>query len=280
MKLSGIIPVLPTPFTPDGDIDFASFEKAVDHAIDCGASAAVMFGLASEYYKLDWSEHVRLRREVAPAVAGRVPVIISVTHHATEVAAQQARAAVDEGADAVMVLPPFFLNPPPQAIAEHVREIAGAVRVPLIVQYAPAQTGIAPEVLASLAASYVKVDAVPSFIVPDVPTIIGYNGLDLPRAFAGGCVACMPGVAMTRAFVRIWGLLGTDFARGQAEHARLLPLLQFMMESVEKLIACEKHILQRRGVLNSAYSRRPRVTLNTMELRTLERMVSEVGDLL
>ncbi len=278
--LSGIIPVLPTPFASTGEIDYASFGRAVDYAIESGASAVVMFGLASEYYKLDCAEHRQLRQAVVRSVAGRAPVIVSVTHHATEVAVRHAQQAIHDGADAVMILPPFFLNPAPQAIVDHIHDIAAAVHAPVVVQYAPAQTGIAPEVLGSLDVDYIKIDAYPSFCVPHIPTIVGYNGLDLPEAVSAGCVGCMPGVAMTRSFVRIWDLLRANPAEGRAMHARLLPLLQFMMQSVEMVIACEKRLLTMRGVLESSYSRRPRVALSTMQLSELDRLIAGVSELL
>ena len=116
-----------------------AFCAVIDAAIEDGVQGLAMFGLASEYAKLSDAERVHLTKLLVERVAGRVPVIISITSHAIEVARKEAVAAVRAGANALMILPPFFLSPSADAVHKHIATIAAENDVPVIVQYAPAQ---------------------------------------------------------------------------------------------------------------------------------------------
>ncbi len=273
-NIGGILPVLATPFDEHGEVDLESFEAQVEMAIDDGVDALAMFGMASEYYKLTDDERRLLIQRLLRASRRRVPIIVSVTHHATEIAIRQAREAQDSGADAIMILPPFFLDPPLPAILEHIACVARAVDIPSILQYAPAQTKIGPEVLAGLPVSIVKIDAVPfapaaASVPPHRQLLAGYMGLDLPDAVISGCRGVMPTASLSPQFRKVWDLLKKAPEQGRAAHARLLPLLQFMMQSIEFLVQCEKHLLVRREVFRTTHSRRPLASLSSLQLDRL-----------
>jgi 4-hydroxy-tetrahydrodipicolinate synthase len=292
-SLEGIIPILPAPFTEGGPIDTLSLAHVVDAAIERRATAVTMFGLASEFYKLSDAERETCLDVVVESAAGRVPVIVSVTHHATELAVEQARAAEARGANALMLLPPFFLNPPPDSVRGHIEAVASSVALPVVLQWAPAQTGTAlcPDDLAAVAArcpnlTHVKVDAYPSApTIHDIArgtrlrTLVGYSGLDLPDALEAGCSGCMPTVSLAPPLARVQELARLAPAAARILHVRLLPILEFMMQSVEFLIACEKRLLRRRGLIRSEWTRRPRVTLTPDEAGRLDDLASLLEDL-
>lgn len=101
-----------------------------------------LFALAGEYYKLTDAESERMVRVVVDTCKKKgIPSIISVTQHATEVAAKRAKYYQDCGADSLMLLPPYFLKPGAGAIYEHMKTVCNAVDIPVVVQYAPEQTG-------------------------------------------------------------------------------------------------------------------------------------------
>ena len=139
--IQGVIPILPTPFVEGGEIDMSSFLCAIDTAIRHKAAGVAMFGLASEYYKLSDAERFRCTSALIQHVARRVPVIVSIVAHSTEVAVKDAKFAEHEGADAVMVLPPFFLSPSADWYDGTFWRSPQQYRFLLIIQYAPAQTG-------------------------------------------------------------------------------------------------------------------------------------------
>jgi len=289
ITIGGVIPILPTPFLPDGAIDENSFINVIEAAICGGVHGVAMFGLASEYYKLSERERRHLTRLLVGHVAGRVPVVISIVQHSTRLAVDEAIQAVEAGADALMVLPPFFLNPQTDTIMRHIREILRSVHVPVIVQYAPLQTGrlFDAQVFAGLRddfphLTHVKVDLVPSgpyvsaLTSCDVGSLVGYMGLHLPEDFIRGVQGVMPSVSVCPAFVEMWRLLPHDMNHARILHRKVLPLLNFMMQSIEGLIACEKELLRSLGCVLSSHRREPTSHLDSVQQRELETYTSEL----
>jgi dihydrodipicolinate synthase/N-acetylneuraminate lyase len=281
--LEGVIPILPTPFTAEGAIDDAGFSRVIDAALNAGVSAVAMFGLASEYYKLADAEREHLTRLLLKHVANRCPVIVSITPHSTQLAVAEAVRAADFGADALMVMPPFFMATPIPEIVRHIRAVAGSVSIPVIIQYAPLQTGrpIDISVFASLCEeipniSHIKVDLVPSGPVVSslaenrINSLVGYMGLHLIEDFERGASGIMPSVSIAPAFVRIWRSLSGDIAAAKELHARLLPFLNFVMQSVEFLVACEKALLVDAGIIDSAFCRAPSYALDSVQRKELQ----------
>ena len=296
IELAGVIPVLPTPFSETGEVDEASFRRIIDAAIADGADGLAMFGLASEAFKLADAEKVRLTKILVDQCGKRVPIIVSITHHSLEVARREAMEAMRLGADALMIMPPFVMSPSPESVRNHIATIAADTTAPVIVQYAPIQTGASlnVEFIAALQqncpnVSYVKVDSVPagpmisqlrSSTGERVKAMVGYMGLHLPSDFARGAVAVMPTVSLVHAFAAILDLLARDPVEGRAMHERLLPLLNFMMQSVEMLIAIEKHFLQRRGLVRNTYCRSPNWTPDAFYVSEIDRLWSDLDEFL
>jgi 2-keto-3-deoxy-L-arabinonate dehydratase len=102
--------------------------------------------------------------------------------------------------------------------------------------------------------------------------MVGYMGLNLPSDYERHVTGVMPTVSVGRLFVHLWELLEGQPAAARSFHQTMLPLLNFMMQSVEQLVAVEKSLLTRRGVLESAYCRAPRWDLDAYQLRELDRL--------
>ena len=108
--------------------------------------------------------------------------------------------------------------------------------------------------------------------------IVGYMGLHLPDDIRRGVTAVMPTVSLGRAFVQLFMLLQARADDGWRLHQRLLPLLNFMMQSVEMLIAVEKQLLVRRGIIRSARCRAPAWTLDSFHKAELEQYAIELAE--
>jgi 4-hydroxy-tetrahydrodipicolinate synthase len=288
--IQGVVPVLPTPFVEGGEIDMSSFRCAIDTAVRHKAAGVVMFGLASEYYKLSDAERIQCTSVLIHQAAKRIPAIVSIVAHCTEVAVKDAKFAEQEGADAIMILPPFFLAPNQDSVRRHIVEVASAVSLPVIVQYAPAQTGypIAAESFAQLREdapniACIKVDQVPAGPMVQelrklgVDSVVGYMGMNLPHDYECGAIGVMPTVSVCPAFVEISKLLAGKDPSALVLHEALLPLLKFMMKSIECLIASEKQLLEDRGVIRSKYCRRPSYSLDLTEKAELAGYASRVA---
>ncbi len=297
LELKGICPILAVPFRDNGAVDEQSLTRLVDFLIGCGVHGITLFGLAGEYYKLTDEERGRIREILLARAQHKTMRIVSITDHSIEIARVRAQEAEAAGADALMVMPPFFLAPGPDAISYHLREIAKAVQTPVIAQYSPHQTGLSlsPSTFVSLMAecpnlSYVKVDSTPpgpmiSKLVAEsggrIKTFVGYAGLQLPDALARGAVGCMPGGSLSEIYVKIYDhFQRSEQDAGLALHARLLPLINFTMQSLEMSIRTEKTILTWRGIISSDYCRRPRAELDGDDLRNLRRLFDDIARLL
>ena len=295
---AGVCPVLEVPFTPTGQVDLNSFERLIAHVMGTGIDAIMFPGFASEYHKL--SHHERRQLTTLLTAAGHakgIPVIVSVPEHATVPAVQEALWAVEQGADAINVLPPYQLSPPPEQVTAHLRTVLTALDpTPVMIQYAPAQTGatMTAEALTGLARGHgnlaaVKVETpLPGRLVqalaggdPPLPVLVGYAGLQLPDALRRGAAGVQPGCSFVELYVRLWH----DWAAGRsvealALHRRMLPYLVYWMQEVELIIAAEKLISQHRGLIISDHCRRPARILDQEETLMVQRFLDEFADLL
>lgn len=292
-SIGGIVPIVAAPFTAAGALDEDSFQALVRRLLTTGASALTLFGLATEFYKLTDAERARLQAlflaetSRAETVAG----IVSITDHSWEAAVPRARAAEAQGADALMLLPPYFLGPSEAAILDHLQRVIGAVQIPVIVQYAPVQTGVrlAPEVFLRLReslpnADFVKVETQPpgryvSQLVERsqgrLRALVGYAGVQMPDVLARGAAGIQPGCSFTEVYVELWRRWNAAPAAFQALHQQLLPYIAYWMQGVEVIIQAEKTILRRRGWIASDYCRAPAYALDARELTQIDQFLDE-----
>src|SRR5437588_7544228 len=292
-SISGIIPIVAAPFTDGGALDEDAFQSLVRHLLGTGASALTLFGLATEFYKLTDAERARMTALLlaetsrSPSVAG----IISITDHSWEVAVERARAAETQGADALMLLPPHFLGPSEEAILAHLKRVIGSVRIPVIVQYAPVQTGvrISADVFLRVRealpnADFVKVETQPpgpyvSQLVERsqgrLKALVGYAGVQMPDVLARGAAGILPGCSFTEVYVALWRCWQTDRVGFRALHDKLLPYIAYWMQGTELIIKAEKEILKRRGIIASDYCRSPSYTLDNREQAQIEQFLGE-----
>lgn len=290
-EFSGVFPIAITPFDDDGSVDFESQRKLIRYLLDAGAHGLGLFANASEGYTLANEERSQLLRVILEEVQGRVPVIVSTGQTGTDLAVEVSRAAEVAGADALMVLPPYYLRPDAQGIFHYYRSISDAVRIPIMVQDAPLMTQV-PMGAALLArmgkelehVRYVKVEAPPTTLkITEVASHAkasltlfgGLNGNFLIEEVGRGSRGTMPGSDLIPEFVRIWELC--DSARWDeawADFTRILPLIRFELQPGLGVSAM-KHNLKALGVISSTRVRHPTRELDAtgiQELAQLRRM--------
>lgn len=297
-RIDGVCPVVETPFTPDGQIDVASFRTLIRSLAEAGVRNVMYPGFASEFYKLTELERDELTGvTLEEAHRHGMVVAVSIPDHATIVAVERARRAVEQGADMINILPPHVQSPSGAAVRAHIRAVLDAIgSTPAILQYAPAQTGTALDatIIAELAAVspnlvQVKVESVPPGqlisalrqAAPELSCVVGYAGVQLIDALRRGAVGVQPGSSFPEIYLAIW----SAWDRGEHEeatalHARLLPYISYWMQSVELIIAAEKEISARRGILTSAACRAPARELDSEEHEMITRFLVEFADLL
>ena len=166
-RYQGLFPVVPTPFTESGELDLESQKRCVDFMIDAGSNGLCILANFSEQFLLSDDEREVLTRTVLEHVAGRVPVIVTTTHFSTAVCAARSRRAQDQGASMLMVMPPYHgatFRVPEAQIHEFYARLSDAVRIPIMIQDAPAAgTPMSAAFLAGMAkeiehVSYFKIE--------------------------------------------------------------------------------------------------------------------------
>lgn len=150
--IRGSIPALVTPFR-DEAIDEQAFRDLVEWQIDEGSHALVPCGTTGESATLDFDEHIRVVELCVEQAAGRVPVIAGCGSNNTAHAKKYMHAAAKLGADAALVVLPYYNRPNQQGVLAHFRALTDASDLPIVVYNVPSRTvtDILPETLGELA---------------------------------------------------------------------------------------------------------------------------------
>jgi 4-hydroxy-tetrahydrodipicolinate synthase len=142
-KPEGIFPALVTPFTENGkSIDEEKLRILVNHCIELGVHGVVPGGTTGEFVNMTIEERKRLLKVVLDEVNGRVPVIAGTGASGTDKALEMTKYAKDLGAEAVLIVTPFYLKPADRGIYEHYDTIASKVEIPIILYNIPQCTGV------------------------------------------------------------------------------------------------------------------------------------------
>ena len=285
-KLEGVYPILLTTFLDDGSLDLDSQRRLIHHLLEAGAHGLGLFGNASEGYTLSGDERRQLLGLITHEVNGCVPLVASSGHTGTHVAVELSRESEALGADALMVLPPYYLKTDGEGLIHYYGEISQAVKIPIMVQDAPALTTVAmpPSLLVRMAREipgvrYVKVEAAPtspkfSAVAREAGDKLvlfgGLNGNFYLEELARGSRGVMPGSDMIDLFVRVWDC----WHGGRREEAwdiftQMLPLIRFELQPGLGVSAM-KHNLKAAGVIKSSRVRHPTSTLDREALGELE----------
>lgn len=154
MKISGSIVALVTPMHSDGAVDWESLRKLVNWHVEQGTDAIVAVGTTGESATLGFEEHDLVIREVISAAAGRVPVIAGTGANSTDEAIRLTRGAKADGADACLLVTPYYNKPTQEGLYQHHLAIANAVDIPQILYNVPGRTAcdMLPETVERLSA--------------------------------------------------------------------------------------------------------------------------------
>ncbi len=297
-NLQGVVPIVAVPFTKSNEVDYDSLASLIQHLAGIGCHGLTMFGIASEYYKLTDAESNRIAQVmVAECRKANVPSILSVTQHATHAAIEWARHLESQGADCLMLLPPFFLKPSASDLYDHMKAVCKSVKIPVMIQYAPEQTGVgmAPSLLYRLHkevenAIYFKIECKPAgpyitdFLAlagTSAKVFAGNAGFQMIETFDRGAVGSMPGPSLAELYLRIYhALLAGQHTQAVALHNALLPLLNHIRQNVEMIIHFEKRILAMRGIIATDVCRSPGFTSDPRMDALFTMYYDEVKDLL
>lgn len=156
----GSMVALVTPMQADGALDFEALARLVEFHIENGTDAIIAVGTTGESATLDFEEHITVIRRVVEQVRGRIPVIAGTGANATTEALHLTQRAMEVGADACLLVTPYYNKPTQEGLYRHYKLIASSVAIPQILYNVPGRTAcdMKPETVERLA---------------DIPNIIG-----------------------------------------------------------------------------------------------------------
>lgn len=151
--IQGSIVALVTPMKRDGSLDDESLSRLIEFHIDQGTDAIVAVGTTGESATLDEEEHCRVIQFVVDRVAGRIPVIAGTGANSTTEAINLTVRAKDAGADACLLVTPYYNKPTQEGLYRHYKAVAEAVNIPQILYNVPGRTAcdMLPATVARLA---------------------------------------------------------------------------------------------------------------------------------
>ena len=140
MKISGAITALATPMKVDGSLDFLSLEKLIEFQISEGINALVAVGTTGESATVDVKEHLEIIDFFIKISKGRVPIIAGTGANSTKEAIELTEEARVLGADAALLVSPYYNKPTQEGLFQHFSEIADTVDLPQIIYNVPSRT--------------------------------------------------------------------------------------------------------------------------------------------
>jgi 4-hydroxy-tetrahydrodipicolinate synthase len=293
--ITGVFPVLPTPFAADKQPDHVALRVLVRYLLRCGVDGLTFPGVASEVSELTQDERLTLTHLVLSEVAGRVPVVAGVSSDNAGVTMLLAKAAAKAGAAALMVAAPAAMTTVAAQVA-HFSALAAAVPgVPIMLQNVPPPVGagLAPEVVAEIlhavpAIRYVKEEALPSGqrlsvirqLAPAslVGVLGGAGGRYITDELRRGAIGTMPAIELAEVHVALFKAHRAGDATGARQlFTRMLPILN--IQAVFRW-ALTKYVLQRRGLISDSAQRIAGPRLDAWDQQDVDAFLHDIRDLL
>ncbi|MGB9963785.1 4-hydroxy-tetrahydrodipicolinate synthase [Halobacterium hubeiense] len=239
--VNGVFPAMTTPFAADGSIDFDRLRDHARRLVDSGVDGLVPVGSTGESATLTHDEHVEVVEAVVDEAGDEVPIIAGAGSNSTHEALGLSQRSVDAGADALLLISPYYNKPETEGMEAHYREIADRVNAPQIIYNVPSRTGrnIAVETAAALASheNVVGYKAASGDVGrisevaertrdEDFGVLSGDDGLTLPVLSVGGTgtISVTANVEPERVSDLVWSAHDGDYETARQRHRELEPL--------------------------------------------------------
>jgi 2-keto-3-deoxy-L-arabinonate dehydratase len=286
----GVYPMLYAFFDADGRLDRSAMQAQVDYCVANGAHGIAALGLGTEVSKLDPNERRQVVTWVAEALAGRLPLAITVFGAIPEEQIAFVHTAAEHGADWVILQPPQAGAPmTEEQLVDFFGAVADASPVPVAIQNAPQYIGVGlsgagldrltrdhPNVrLLKAEGSALDTRALIELTEGRLAVFQGRGGMEFTDVIRAGCVGMIPSVESCHVQSRIFELMQTGQAEDDAEaerlYAQLAPLIVFLMQSVGQFVCYGKRLTAGRIGTAAVHDREPAQTPTAFGLDCLAR---------
>lgn len=301
--LTGVVPPVCTPLTPDREVDTASLVRLVDHLVAGGVDGLFVLGSTSEVAYLTDRQRALVLDTVVRHVGGQLPVLAGAIDMTTPRVLDHVRALGAGGADAVVVTAPFYTRTHPAEIARHFRLVARGSEVPVLAYDLPmaVHTKLTPELVLELAAEGVLAGLKDSsgdeggfrrVLIgrrsgPPAFSVLTGSEVMVDAALAMGADGVVPGLGNVdpEGYVRLYRACRSgDWTLARTEQERLCGLFgmvtaggQDRMGGSSSALGAFKAALRLRGVIDCPATAEPQIPLSTEDVERVGKYLATAG---
>ena len=247
MNFEGTYVAMVTPFTKDEEIDEEGFRSNINFLIDNGVNGLLAAGTTGESATLSHDEHKKVIEILIDEVDGRVETLAGAGSNSTKEAIDLVKFSEDAGADAALVITPYYNKPQQHGLIDHYQVISDASDIPIIAYNVPSRTGVNLDV--DTIVELAKIDSVDAIkeasgsidkiseiykalslegLEEDFNILSGEDGLTLPIMALGGTgvISASANVDPRRMVLMVDSMLNEDYQRAQELHYEMINLIK------------------------------------------------------
>lgn len=290
-RLHGCLTPLVTPLSR-GRVDATTFRRLVDFQVEAGSHGVVVAGTSGEPSLLSVDERRELTRCAVDQAAGRVPVVAATGSQALAETELLSVAAAEDGADALMIVTPYYVKPPQRGLVAYYEHLANLTDLPILIYHIPGRSGVTilPETLAELVTRTDRVvgikhastdlsylSEVRRLMGTEFKVFVGLEELSLPMLAMGACgLVNAAGNVVPERILRLYQACDRgDLDAARAEHDALFELNRAVFWDTNPIPV--KYLMARVGLLPSNEHRLPMVPADPELATRLDDLADRLG---
>lgn len=289
--LQGSFPPLVTPFV-EGEVDFTTYASLANHIIDGGSHGIVVNGTTAEPTTLTIEERTALVKTAVEVSAGRVPVVAATGSQSLRETQELSKGAEAVGADALMIVTPYFIKPPVRGMIDYYVALAGETTLPVMIYHIPGRAGVAlpPTAIAEIvrrapnlvgvkhaSTDLAFVTETLSLLGPDFKVFVGLEELSFPMMAIGaaGLMNAAGNVVPAQISALASAALAGDMTEARRLHYELFELNQAIFWDTNPIPM--KYMMRRMGILPTNEHRLPMAPATPELEQRLDGLLDKLG---
>lgn len=295
-ELTGVVPIIPTPFTLDEEIDEQALCSLIDFAADSGIEAVCLPAYASEFYKLTDEEKLYVVKVAVKHAAGRIKIVSQSNNPSLRGAIKLAQENVKAGADVVSLAVPRIFSLPDISLKEYLGGFLDSISdTPVLIQdFNPGGSSISADFIQDLMGDhsnfkYLKLEE--PLCAPKFEDIIkktegkiglfeGWGGLYMLELIPLGIAGVMPGLGVSDILQKVFLLRKNgDDKKAFDLFEKVMPQIFFSLQNMELFHYAEKELLMARGVLTNSVVRKASYKPDASSIRYIKELNERVLEL-